>query len=55
MTREEAMALAAKYGPREDFTDTPEHIMDPKHGIILLNDEYFVWDNVTNDFVSIEN
>lgn len=53
MTREELIALAAKYGPEPEVTDPVEFIADLKNTLVLVNDQLYHWDDVTKDFVEV--
>lgn len=54
MTREELLILAEQVGPDTDTCDPLEFIRGSK-GLVLVNDEMYVWDEVCQQFDSIEN
>jgi hypothetical protein len=53
LTREELIALAIKYGPEPDVTDPVEYISEPKNTLVLVNDQFYHWDDVTKDFMEV--
>lgn len=54
MTREQAALLAEQYGFEEGFTDSADAVRNPATKLISLFGRYFMWDEVCQDFESIE-
>lgn len=55
MTRDELAKFAEQCGEEEGVTDPVALILDPSVRLVLVNDEFHLWDEVTLQFESIEN